>query len=84
MPEEPGKKKALSDFRGAVPSKGRGDFAEERRIAKGAMSGRVRKEVGGAEGSSENDPRFLARVETARYRAGADPSAGKERMESGR
>ena len=38
------KKKTLSDFRGAVPSKGILDFEEERRRAKKAVADRVRNE----------------------------------------
>ena len=38
------KKKTLSDFRGAVPSKGKPDFEEERSRAKKAVADRVRKD----------------------------------------
>lgn len=61
-----------SDFRKTVPSEGRGDFTEERRISIRAVAGQVRKEVDGAGFGTENDPLLLARVESARrsHRAG--------------
>jgi AbrB family looped-hinge helix DNA binding protein len=37
--------KTLRDLRGVVPSKGKGDFAEERRRAKAAVARRVREEM---------------------------------------
>lgn len=37
--------KTLKDLRGVVPSKGKGDFDEERRLAKAAVARRVREEM---------------------------------------
>jgi len=37
--------KTLRDLRGVVPSKGKGDFVEERRRAKAAVARRVREEM---------------------------------------